>query len=138
MSAHITEIKPDMDKQPKWASDADDYIEKHLPKWVGVRERLPDKKCIATYKNSHGKRRTVIAHYVPRFTWEATGEEDENDEYSEKLDRCFLMEGWYECQENWGDFAMIYVNEGDVTHWMKLPPAPEVEEELKRLLDAEC
>lgn len=37
-----------------------------LPRWIPVTERLPDgsKKVMATYLNSHGKRRTICAMYI--------------------------------------------------------------------------
>lgn len=112
--------------------DVEDYqdvylcsdVEAILPVWVSVDERLPEKKCVATYLNSHDKRRTIIAIYCPRFTIESSGEAEDYDEYYFNTDTCYFKEGWYECQENWGEYAMIYVNEGEVTHWMPLPPAP--------------
>lgn len=94
--------------------------------WISVIYYLPEagKKVLATFENSHGKRRIICGHYVPRWTIESDCEEDSYDEYSDEEDAYFLCEGWYENIENWGDFSSVHVCEGDVTHWMPLPEAP--------------
>ena len=93
--------------------------------WVSVDDKLPDagEKVLATFENSHGKRRTICGHLVPRWTIESDCD-DAYDEYSEEKDAYYLREGWYENIENWGDFSSVYVCDGEVTHWMPLPKPP--------------
>lgn len=99
--------------------------------WVSAIEKLPavQKKVLATFVNRCGKRRTICAHYIPRWTQESYGDDESHDEYSEELDNYFMCEGWYENIENWGEFSAVHVCEGDVTHWMPLPDAPETNNE---------
>ena len=94
-------------------------------KWISVSNEMPEhgKPVLATYKNSHGKNRRVIAFYLGR--WEEEADCDEcNDEYSERKDMYYLKEGWYEQIDNWGDYTSVTVHEGEVTHWMPLPECP--------------
>lgn len=97
--------------------------------WIRVSEHLPDtgKKVIASFTNSHGKRRTICAHYIARWTTPSDNFSDHelNHEYHEEKDEYFLCEGWYENIENWGDFSSVSVSEGDISHWMPLPPCPD-------------
>lgn len=96
-----------------------------MSNWISVFDHFPEagKKVLATFENSHGKRRTICGHHVPRWTIESDCD-DAHDEYSEEKDAYYLCEGWYENIENWGDFTSVYVCEGEVTHWMPLPEAP--------------
>jgi hypothetical protein len=91
--------------------------------WISVDDKLPEAMCLATYLNSYGNRRTIRAKYVARFTVEAQGD-DCYSEYREDDDTEYLMPGWYECIDNWGEYSSVFVNEGAVTHWMPLPAAP--------------
>lgn len=95
--------------------------------WISVDERLPDSsgKVLATYINDHGWRRTICAHYIPRFTILTDGEIDTRDEYNEQLDEYFICEGWYEVMENALDYSAVFVGDEVVTHWMELPDYPE-------------
>ena len=98
--------------------------------WIPVSERLPDsgKPVLANYLNSHGKSRTIRAHYLLAFTEEVIEDTDECDcEYSELEDTYYLKEGWYELIDNWGDYSSVTVNEGEITHWQPLPAAPAQE-----------
>jgi hypothetical protein len=94
---------------------------------VPVSERLPEpgKKVLAYYLNALGKRRTIIAEWVPA-TWREDSPAGESDdgEYDEETDKFYWPEGWYEQIENWADFAAIAVREGEITHWQPLPPGP--------------
>ena len=96
-----------------------------MSEWISVEDRLPEKKVLATYKNRAGNNRIIVADYFPRFTVESNAEYDDYDEYCEEKDTYYYREGWYEQQDNWGDYASIYVNEGKVTHWMPLPELPK-------------
>lgn len=93
--------------------------------WISVKDRLPGKKCLATYKNRLGNRRIIIAEYIRQYEVESNGEDDSYDEYCEEKDNYYYREGWYEQQDNWGEYACIYVHEGEVTHWQPLPEPPE-------------
>jgi hypothetical protein len=98
-----------------------------MSEWISVEDGLPEKKCLATYKNRMGKNRIVVAEYIPRWTVEAGCDDDAPSEYSEEKDEYYYLEGWYEQQDNWGEYASIFINEGEVTHWMPLPKPPGVE-----------
>jgi hypothetical protein len=98
--------------------------------WVSVEDRLPKKKCIARYINSHGNERTIMADYVDRFTVEADSDcdSDEVSEYCEEKDTWYYKEGWWEVIDNWDDYHMVSVHQGEVTHWMPLPTPPAKEQ----------
>jgi hypothetical protein len=91
--------------------------------WISAKDLLPEGHCLATYMNSAGNRRTIIAFHATRFSVEAYGD-DAYSEVNDENDLEYLREGWYECIDNWGDFSSVFVNEGQVTHWMPLPAAP--------------
>jgi hypothetical protein len=95
--------------------------------WISVKDRLPDngKKVLFTYKNRLGNDRILVGYRVERSTVEVTGEYDEYCEYHEEDDCFYSMPGWYEQQENWDDYASIFVHDGEPTHWMPLPQPPK-------------
>lgn len=103
-----------------------DEINSLRDRWISVDERLPeqDDQVLATYKNKAGKRLSIIGSYVRRWT-EESYEDDNYDEYSEEKDGYYLVEGWYEQQDNWDEYSSIFVNNGPVTHWMELPKFTE-------------
>ena len=102
------------------------------PAWIPVVRALPDttKKVLATYLNKAGKRRIVIANWIQARTQKSPWDDQDIDiaEYDESSDECFLKEGWYECVENCEDYGMWWIYEGEVTHWMSMPPSPIREE----------
>ena len=91
--------------------------------WIRIEDDMPKKKCIATYLNSHGNRRTIVAEYVRKFAVESH-EEDECAEENPADGQLYKISGWYEQQDNCTDYSAIYVHEGDVDYWMPLPDAP--------------
>ena len=95
-------------------------------RWIPVSERLPERKCVAFYKNSHGKNRTIMAEYLPRYSVETNGECDNDgvEEYNEEKDAYYYIEGWWEMIDNWPDYTMVVVHE-EVTHWIPLPEPPK-------------
>ena len=102
--------------------------------WISVADRMPTKKVLATYKNSADKNRIIVASYFGKNEVESYGEDDDFDEYDEASDCYYYVSGWYEQQDNWGEYASIYVNEGEVTHWMSLPDLPnDVQKILERI-----
>ena len=79
-------------------------LEAAQPKWIGVKERLPEQyQHVIVYVRHTEKWRK---HSKPEEEWHVV-EED-----------CWLGDGW-ECN------ADTYIHE--VTHWMPLPSAPEGE-----------
>ena len=95
-------------------------------RWIPVSERLPERKCVAFYKNSHGKNRTIMAEYLPRYSVETNGECDNDgvEEYNEEKDAYYYIEGWWEMIDNWPDYTMVVVHE-EVTHWKHIEPPKE-------------
>ena len=85
----------------------------------------PCLKVIATYVNSLGNRRTIMAKWVPGKTEEAHSLDDEFGEYDEATDATYAPEGWYEVINNLDDCTFVAVSEGVITHWMPLPEAPD-------------
>lgn len=94
--------------------------------WISAKEKPESgKPVIATYQNSYGKKRTIIAFYAERFTIESGSDCDDGvDEYSEEKDEYYLLPGWYEQIDNWGDYAFVAVVEGDVALWLPLDALP--------------
>ena len=94
--------------------------------WISVKDRLPDhgESVLAIYKNDYGRYVQIIGHYFERWKEESGCDDDGYDEYSEELDGYYYCEGWYEQQDNWGDYASIHVHEGHVSHWAVLPDPP--------------
>jgi hypothetical protein len=93
--------------------------------WVNVGERLPavGQTVLACYRNAANKVRRIRAKWVSARTVEASPE-DEWGEYDEATDTYWTPQGWYEQIDNWGDYSSVAVCEGEVTHWMPLPPLP--------------
>ena len=98
-----------------------------MSEWISVKESMPDKNVLVCYKNCMGNWRTVKAFYANRFEVESGSDDSEcANEYSEEKDDYFLIEGWFECIDNWGEFSSIYISpsEHEVTHWMPMPKLP--------------
>nr|WP_298658549.1 DUF551 domain-containing protein [uncultured Flavobacterium sp.] len=95
-------------------------------KWINVKDGLPknDAKVQATYLNSHGKRRYIMASYIKKGTVELCDDDDDVSEYIEDADQFFFKEGWYERIENWDEYTHLTVSKGEITHWMPLPEPP--------------
>jgi hypothetical protein len=96
--------------------------------WISVTDALPKSGAtvLACYRNRLGKLRRIRAHWIAAKTVEAnTDDWDQCSEYDESTDTYYVTEGWYECIDNWGDYSTVAVSEGDVTHWMALPEAPQ-------------
>lgn len=91
--------------------------------WVSVADGLPEKYCLAAYQNRAGRHRIIRAMSVKQYEIEATGDECDS-ETNDADDMEYIKAGWYECIDNWGDYSSVKVCEGEVTHWMPLPPLP--------------
>ena len=97
--------------------------------WVSVNDQMPESRrtVLAYYTNRLGNGRRIRAQYIKAWTVPADDDADPDTEcveYSEQDDTYYLLEGWYECIDNWDEYMSIAVNEGPVTHWMPLPAAP--------------
>ena len=96
-----------------------------IPRWVPVAERMPDsvQTVLACYRNSHGNWRRIRAEWIADKTQES-GSESDIGQYDEATDTHYNPEGWYEKIDNWDDYTAVAVHQGEVTHWMLMPPAP--------------
>lgn len=95
--------------------------------WMPIEAAPKNTKIIVRYKNIYGKDRTVFAKYIEKFTEEAATEYE--TDYCESDDTYYLKEGWVELIDNWDEFSSVYFDSQNVpTHWMSIPPAPEVGE----------
>ena len=94
--------------------------------WTSVKDAMPKSgvKVLACYKNSHGNLRRIRAKWTAAKTVEANAEYDWG-EHDEETDTYWTPEGWYECIDNWDEYSSVMVSEGEVTHWMPLPLAPD-------------
>lgn len=82
------------------------------------------KPILIFYKNSLGKNRTVKACYLDKFQEESCDSFEPAD-YDEETDQYYYPEGWWELIDNWEDYSMVVIHEGNPTHWTPLPPPPE-------------
>lgn len=99
-----------------------------LGAWVPVAESLPSsgRTVLACYRNGAGMLRRIRAVYVAAKTSESHPD-SEIGEYDEASDTCYDPEGWYEQIDNWDDYySAVAVCNGEVTHWMPMPEAPNV------------
>ena len=94
--------------------------------WTSVKDVMPKSgvTVLVCYRNSHGNVRRIRAKWTPAKTDEANAEFDWG-EYDEESDTYWTPEGWYECIDNWDEFSSVMVSEGEITHWMPLPLAPD-------------
>ena len=94
--------------------------------WVSVDDAMPKSgvTVLVCYRNSLGNIRRIRAKWTAAKTVEANAEYDWG-EHDEETDTYWTPEGWYECIDNWDEFSSIMVSEGEITHWMPLPLAPD-------------
>lgn len=79
------------------------------------------RKILLSLENIDGKRRTIVAFWVERFTIEDDGDDDHGEE---KDGTYYWPEGWYERIESHDDFYCLYAAQKSITHWMPLPNPP--------------
>lgn len=100
--------------------------------WLPISDVPQCKAILIHYKNKLGKSRTIKAKFIPKFTVESSGEyaDGDVDEYDEANDRYTYTEGFWELIDNWDDFTMVKVNEGEPDGWQPLPLKPKPKGEL--------
>lgn len=87
------------------------------PAWQPIETAPKDgRKLILSYVNRCSKTRTVMARWL---TDEEAAETD--------ADGVGLEGGWYESIDNWGEYTEVTITEGEPSHWMLPPAAPEFE-----------
>ena len=94
--------------------------------WTPIEQELPvtGRIVLATYLNAGGKRRIIRAAWIAENAVEAGDDDEGVGVYNETDDTFYLPQGWWEHIDNWDDLAMVFVNEGEITHWMPLPEFP--------------
>jgi hypothetical protein len=99
--------------------------------WISVKDEIPrhGQLVLATYKDCGSRQQIIVGFHYEKFKEESMA--DCYDELNEDDDTYYYCDGWYEQQINWGEYASIYVNEGNVTHWMPLPEPPEGDEPIE-------
>lgn len=92
--------------------------------WVSVEKELPGPgvKVIFGYRNQYHRWRTLLGHYAPLHTLEASHWEYGADDTE---DGSFEPEGWWE--EPVESEMLNFVGD-TVSHWMPLPPPPGAED----------
>ena len=92
------------------AADALDELQSQLPKWIPVKERLPEEKCKCLVYKKHIGLSALVSF---------TNDLESIDEYD------------FQGQKRWGffyyDSEYGYCESLGVTHWMPLPEPPKEE-----------
>lgn len=99
-----------------------------MSEWISVNKEMPpplkDVQIVQIFEGT-GNRAQMVGRYIPAFTEESLDDTDGWEEYNEDDDTYYTPAGWYEVQNNWGEFAYIHCSEGPVTHWKHLDELPE-------------
>lgn len=94
---------------------------RYAPRWISANDKPKSGQSVfVSYTNKLGNRRVVVGQYIARYSVEANGELDQNDEYCEEQDCYFLCEGWCENQDNWDEYTSIFIHDHEVDLWMPL------------------
>ena len=95
-----------------------------IGKWVSVKKRLPQagNYVLVTVRPKEGRgiKHNYVqeAMYIPRHYWEVYDVICEEDyDYDEENDIYYWKEGWYFPEND----EMLYLVDGEVTHWMPSP-----------------
>jgi len=98
--------------------------------WISTKYKLPEsgQRVIFSWTNCQGNKRTSIGYYAAEHTllaedhWDADVDLELLD-YSEKEDKYYVPEGWY---EEGAEGEYCYSQSG-ITHWTPLLKKPEEE-----------
>ena len=113
--------------------DADDIAEMidNMPsaqQWIPCKTALPktEEKVWVTceHLDIYGKPHRYVckAYHVDRYTMRSDVDwwDEGCDEYREEDDQYYVLEGWYECIHNWGDYSSVRITEDKVVAWCPL------------------
>ena len=97
--------------------------------WIPCNVALPktEEKVSVTceHLDIYGKPHRYVckAYHVDRYTVRADFDywDEGCDEYCEEDDQYYVLEGWYECIHNWGDYSSVRITEDKVVAWCPLP-----------------
>ena len=94
--------------------------------WIPVADALPDPGVwvLAAYRNRHNQWRIVVGQFLTQYFAESDDDDGAARDYCEAEDTFYVAPGWYEQQDNWGEYSSIAIHEGEVSHWMPLPAVP--------------
>jgi hypothetical protein len=92
--------------------------------WQPIETAPKMRKIIVHYRNALGKGRTVMACYYLANALEMHDDYVDVGVYDEATGDTFAPEGWYE--EHDSDNPLLPLSE-QPTHWMPLPPSPDVQ-----------
>ena len=98
-------------------------------RWIPCKTALPktEEKVFVTceHLDIYGKPHRYVckAYHVDRYTVRADFDywDEGCDEYREEDDQFYVLEGWYECIHNWGDYSSVRITEDKVVAWCPLP-----------------
>ena len=97
-------------------------------RWIPCKTALPktEEKVFVTceHLDIYGKPHRYVckAYHVDRYTVRADFDywDEGCDEYREEDDQFYVLEGWYECIYNWGDYSSVRITEDKVVAWCPL------------------
>lgn len=97
--------------------------------WIPCNVALPkteeEVSVTCEHLDIYGKPHRYVckAYHVDRYTVRADFDywDEGCDEYCEEDDQYYVLEGWYECIHNWGDYSSVRITEDKVVAWCPLP-----------------
>lgn len=95
--------------------------------WQPIETAPSAKAVLVAYQNRCEKWCIVKATRYEQYQNEQPLDDDygECGEYCEEKDAYFTRAGWYELIDNWDDFSMVSIYEGEPVAWRPLPKPPE-------------
>ena len=116
-------------------ADSLEYIrqlEKQLPRWISVEERLPKPETQVLILAKRGKYTVITNGMYEDGTLNTEDSDwhwyDIDFEYDEENDAYIIPAGWWEYKHYNGDDEYNHAIDDKVTHWMPLPEPPKENE----------